>query len=62
VATPARLTTRLQALVGAFVADKARRCRRFERPWQLAMPGATTWLAVIGLAGLSTALAYIYFF
>jgi drug/metabolite transporter (DMT)-like permease len=26
------------------------------------MPGATTWLAVIGLAALSTALAYIVFF
>jgi drug/metabolite transporter (DMT)-like permease len=34
----------------------------FERPWQLAMPGATTWLAVAGLATLSTALAYIVFF
>jgi drug/metabolite transporter (DMT)-like permease len=33
-----------------------------ERPWRLPMPGATTWLAVIGLAGLSTALAYIVFF
>jgi drug/metabolite transporter (DMT)-like permease len=33
-----------------------------ERPWQLAMPGATTWLAMLGLAGLSTALAYIVFF
>ena len=33
-----------------------------ERPWQLAMPGAATWLAVIGLAALSTALAYIVFF
>jgi drug/metabolite transporter (DMT)-like permease len=33
-----------------------------ERPWQLPMPGATTWLAAIGLAGLSTALAYIVFF
>ena len=29
-----------------------------ERPWLLPMPGATTWLAVIGLAALSTALAY----
>lgn len=26
------------------------------------MPGATTWLAMAGLAGLSTALAYIVFF
>ena len=34
----------------------------FERPWQLAMPGVTTWLAMIGLSALSTALAYIVFF
>ncbi|MBR0692983.1 DMT family transporter [Bradyrhizobium lablabi] len=34
----------------------------FDRPWQLHMPGTTTWLAVIGLATLSTALAYIVFF
>lgn len=34
----------------------------FERPWQLPMPGLTTWLALIGLAALSTALAYIVFF
>jgi drug/metabolite transporter (DMT)-like permease len=33
-----------------------------ERPWQLTLPGAVTWLAVIGLAALSTALAYIVFF
>jgi len=33
-----------------------------ERPWQLPMPGLTTWLAVMGLAALSTALAYIVFF
>ena len=33
-----------------------------DRPWQLPMPGPTTWLAVIGLAALSTALAYIVFF
>ncbi len=33
-----------------------------ERPWQLPMPGLATWLAVIGLAALSTALAYIVFF
>ena len=29
----------------------------FERPWQLPVPGLTTWLALIGLAALSTALA-----
>jgi drug/metabolite transporter (DMT)-like permease len=33
-----------------------------DRPWQLPMPGATTWLGVIGLAALSTALAYIVLF
>jgi drug/metabolite transporter (DMT)-like permease len=33
-----------------------------ERPWQLPMPGVATWGAVIGLAVLSTALAYIVFF
>jgi drug/metabolite transporter (DMT)-like permease len=32
------------------------------RPWQLPVPSAATWLAVIGLATLSTALAYIVFF
>jgi drug/metabolite transporter (DMT)-like permease len=34
----------------------------FDRPWQLPMPGVTTWLALIGLSALSTALAYIVFF
>lgn len=34
----------------------------FDRPWQLQMPGLTTWLAVVGLASLSTALAFILFF
>jgi drug/metabolite transporter (DMT)-like permease len=33
-----------------------------ERPWQLPMPAASTWFAVIGLAALSTALAYTVFF
>lgn len=33
-----------------------------EQPWRLPIPGPTTWLAVLGLAGLSTALAYIVFF
>lgn len=33
-----------------------------EQPWRLPMPGLTTWFAVPGLAGLSTALAYIVFF
>ncbi|MBR1122552.1 DMT family transporter [Bradyrhizobium lablabi] len=34
----------------------------FERPWQLPVPSAVTGLAVLGLAALSTALAYIVFF
>jgi drug/metabolite transporter (DMT)-like permease len=34
----------------------------FERPWQLPMPDTVTWFAVLGLAALSTALAYIVFF
>lgn len=33
-----------------------------EQPWRLPMPSLTTWLAVLGLAALSTALAYIVFF
>jgi drug/metabolite transporter (DMT)-like permease len=33
-----------------------------DRPWTLPMPGMTTWLAVAGLAALSTALAYLVFF
>lgn len=33
-----------------------------ERPWRLPVPGPATWLAVLGLAALSTALAYIVFF
>jgi len=33
-----------------------------DRPFDLAMPGATTWAAVAGLAVLSTALAYIMYF
>lgn len=33
-----------------------------EQPWKLPMPSVTTWFAVLGLAALSTALAYIVFF
>jgi drug/metabolite transporter (DMT)-like permease len=33
-----------------------------DRPWQLAMPGIVTWSAIVGLAALSTALAFIVFF
>jgi drug/metabolite transporter (DMT)-like permease len=33
-----------------------------DHPWTLPLPGVTTWLAVLGLAALSTALAYIVFF
>lgn len=33
-----------------------------EQPWRLAAPGAGTWAAVVALAVLSTALAYILYF
>jgi drug/metabolite transporter (DMT)-like permease len=33
-----------------------------DRPWTLPMPGLTTWAALLGLAALSTSLAYIVFF
>jgi len=33
-----------------------------DRPWHLAMPGTEVWLAILGTALLSTALAYIVYF
>ncbi|GAB2178230.1 DMT family transporter [Dongia sp. agr-C8] len=33
-----------------------------DRPWALPMPGGGTWAALIGLALISTALAYVIFF
>ena len=33
-----------------------------DQPWTLPMPGLDTWAALIGLAALSTALAYILYF
>ncbi|MBN9040211.1 MAG: ABC transporter permease [Rhizobiales bacterium 62-47] len=33
-----------------------------DRPWQLPMPGAATWISLLGLAALSTSLAFILFF
>ncbi|MBR0775434.1 DMT family transporter [Bradyrhizobium diazoefficiens] len=45
-------STVMMAVVGGVV----------EQPWRLPTPGVATWLAVLGLAGLSTALAYIVFF
>lgn len=33
-----------------------------DRPWQLAMPHAATWGAVLGVGLLSTALAYVLYF
>lgn len=33
-----------------------------DKPWQLAMPGLPAWLAVLGIASISTALAYILYF
>jgi drug/metabolite transporter (DMT)-like permease len=37
-------------------------CGAVDRPWRLPLPDMTTWLAAVGLAALSTALAYIVFF
>ena len=34
----------------------------FERPWTLPTPSAATWMSLMGLAVISTALAYILFF
>ncbi len=33
-----------------------------DRPWTLPMPGASVWGAVLGIAALSTALAYVLYF
>jgi drug/metabolite transporter (DMT)-like permease len=33
-----------------------------DRPWTLALPGVTAWAALIALASLSTALAYLIYF
>jgi len=33
-----------------------------DRPWTLAMPGPATWGAILGIAALSTALAYVLYF
>src|SRR5262245_27621273 len=33
-----------------------------ERPWQLTLPGALTWTALLGLALICTALAYVLYF
>jgi drug/metabolite transporter (DMT)-like permease len=33
-----------------------------DRPWTLALPGPATWSALLGLALLSTALAYVIYF
>jgi len=37
-------------------------CMLFDQPWRLSMPQPMTWLALVGLAALSTSLAYILFF
>ncbi len=33
-----------------------------DRPWQLPLPNAEVWMAVVGIAALSTALAYLIYF
>lgn len=47
------ISASLMMLVMSFAVD---------RPWQLQMPGPVTWAAILGLAALSTALAFIIFF
>lgn len=47
------ISASLMMLVMSFAVD---------RPWQLQMPGPATWAAVLGLAVLSTAVAFIIFF
>lgn len=37
-------------------------CLAFDRPWQLPMPSVATWLSLVALAVLSTALGFILFF
>lgn len=34
----------------------------FDEPWSLALPGATTWAALLGIGVISTAFAYILYF
>ncbi|MFN8772185.1 MAG: DMT family transporter [bacterium] len=58
----------IEPSVGAFGQVTATACMALplalliDKPWQLGMPGLATWGALIGLALLSTALAYIIFF
>ena len=33
-----------------------------DRPWTLAVPGAATWAAILGIAALSTAIGYVLYF
>ncbi|MGB3271762.1 MAG: DMT family transporter [Xanthobacteraceae bacterium] len=37
-------------------------CAVFDQPWQLPMPSVSTWLALLGLGAISTALGFILFF
>lgn len=54
--------------MGAFGQTAASSCMMLpialfiDRPWQIAMPGAVTWGALLGLALLCTAFGYILFF
>jgi drug/metabolite transporter (DMT)-like permease len=59
-ASPPMATASFQLLASSVMMAVLAAC--VDRPWQLAMPGPVTWLAMIGLAALSTALGYIIFF
>jgi drug/metabolite transporter (DMT)-like permease len=58
--SPPLATAAFQLIVSALVMAVV--AAAVERPWQLPLPGVATWLAIIGSAALSTALAYIIFF
>jgi drug/metabolite transporter (DMT)-like permease len=59
-AVPPMTTTTCQLISSAII--MALIAAVVDQPWHLAMPGLTTWAALLGLAALSTALGYIVFF
>jgi drug/metabolite transporter (DMT)-like permease len=57
---PPMTSTTCQLIVSGFV--MAIVAGIVDRPWTLPMPSPATWVAIVALAALSTALAYIVFF
>jgi drug/metabolite transporter (DMT)-like permease len=58
--SPPLATTAFQLMASSLVMAVV--AAAVERPWRLPLPGVATWLAIIGSAALSTALAYVIFF